>query len=32
VDAPLLTLDFRTETHTLTLQPGQLLTLQARIP
>ena len=32
VDAPLLTFGFRTETHTLTLQPGQLLTLQAGIP
>ncbi len=32
VDAPLLTFDFRTETHPLTLQPGQLLTLQAGIP
>ena len=32
VDTPLLTFDFRTETHTLTLQPGQLLTLQAGIP
>jgi quercetin dioxygenase-like cupin family protein len=32
VNAPLLTFDLRTETHTLTLQPGQLLTRRAGIP